>query len=147
MLQYPIFDMDKKVGAVSFAEEGLYLTYRAELREVKEAFSRLYFHGRQSQCLGVFCGAVCTGRRSKRSIGALSDDVCFSVNALPWRLREGSRLALPCRVREDGECYAIKRQCIPQEALPYFCFFHPVEMENEPYFLLYLDGDGRPFIP
>ena len=153
MEQYPIIGPDGESGTVNFERQGLYAEYTAILERDLSGYTRLYCHAPTgSERLGIFSveqGRLrCHGCRSLRSLGGLTGECFFSVLPQPWRRRADSRfpqvLSLPFGT---GLCYALKRQSLPEEALPFFCFFHPAELAGMPYYFLYFDKDDAPYFP
>ena len=146
MRSNPIFCMGESIGSVETEACGLYLHYRASLRQAMPVMTRLYYHTAQGSCtLGIFAENCCDGRKSLRSLWGFPTDGFFSADPQPWRKRPESRFPqLPSVPWQDGLCYAMKRQSPLQEALPYFCFYYPTQFHGQEYFCLHLDGSGTP---
>ena len=156
-MAYPIYDLFRTCGAVEARREGLYLRFCGQT-ELRQGFWHLYHcRGEQVTRLGLFCpegeSMVCHGRISLRSLGEWEGG-CFTLRALPCApltepLDGGYLPPRAVLLQKDGRRFVLieRKDSLPQEIMPYFCFLAPGMLADIPCLGFEIDGEGRPLMP
>ena len=159
MREFPVWDMFCNVGRVQAWEEGLYLSYEAELTIDKPGFIRLYCSiGDACHRLGLFSwedGMLrCRGRVSLRSLGQEWENGTFSLQNFPFSplktpLDGGFLPENALLLQENGRRFvAIRHENrLPEEIMPYVCFLAPRVIDGTSCFSFEVDAYGKPVIP